>query len=78
MATLAVLAELKDGAARKITFEMLAEARRLSDASGGGTVGLIALGALGPGRTGPPGVVAAVVARAVDAGRIGGGATLGD
>ncbi|TMQ58769.1 MAG: electron transfer flavoprotein subunit alpha/FixB family protein [Candidatus Eisenbacteria bacterium] len=51
MATLAVLAELKDGAARKITFEMLAEARRLSDASGGGTVGLIALGALGPGES---------------------------
>ena len=44
-----VLAELRDGTARRITIEMLAEARRLADASGGGTVALIALGTLAPG-----------------------------
>ena len=49
MATFAVLAELKDGSARKITLEMLAEARRLADASGTGTVALIALGPLAAG-----------------------------
>jgi electron transfer flavoprotein alpha subunit len=48
MATFAVLAELKDGSARKITLEMLAEARRLADASGSSTVALVALGPLGP------------------------------
>ena len=47
MATFAVLAELKDGVARKITLEMLAEARRLADASGSGTVAIVALGPLG-------------------------------
>src|SRR3989442_12047371 len=49
MATFAVVAELKDGAARKITFEMLAEARRLAEASGSGTVALVALGPLASG-----------------------------
>ncbi len=49
MAVFAVVAELKDGAARKITLEMLAEARRLADSSGGDKVALIALGVLGPG-----------------------------
>jgi electron transfer flavoprotein alpha subunit len=48
MATFAVLAESKDGAARKITLEMLAEARRLADALGSSTVALIALGSLAP------------------------------
>jgi electron transfer flavoprotein alpha subunit len=48
MATFAVLAELKDGAARKITLEMLAEARRLADGSGG-SVAVIAPGPLGSG-----------------------------
>ncbi|HXL14803.1 MAG TPA: electron transfer flavoprotein subunit alpha/FixB family protein [Methylomirabilota bacterium] len=47
MATFAVLAELKDGVARKTTLEMLAEARRLADASGSGTVAIVALGPLG-------------------------------
>jgi electron transfer flavoprotein alpha subunit len=45
-ATFAVLAETKDGAARKITFEMLAEAKRLAEASGGGSTAVIVLGAL--------------------------------
>jgi electron transfer flavoprotein alpha subunit len=49
MPTYCVLAELKEGAARKITIEMLAEARRLADSSGDGTVALIALGPLGTG-----------------------------
>ncbi len=49
MATFAVLAELNDGSARKITLEMLAEARRLSDLAGPGTVALIALGPLAAG-----------------------------
>jgi len=49
MVTFAVLAELKDGAARKITLEMLAEARRLAEASGSGTVALVALGPLASG-----------------------------
>jgi electron transfer flavoprotein alpha subunit len=49
MATFAVVAELKDGAARKITLEMLAESRRLADLSGPGTVVLIALGPLATG-----------------------------
>ena len=49
MAVFGILAELKDGAARKITLEMLAEARRLADASGGGTVALLALGPLASG-----------------------------
>ena len=44
-----VVAELKDGAARKITLEMLAEARRLADASGSGSVALIAPGAMAAG-----------------------------
>jgi len=48
MATYGVVAELKDGAARKITLEMLAEARRLADASSG-DVAVVALGALASG-----------------------------
>jgi electron transfer flavoprotein alpha subunit len=48
MATFGVVAELKDGAARKITVEMLAEARRLADASGG-DVAVVALGPLAGG-----------------------------
>ena len=48
MATFGVVAETKDGAARKITFEILAEARRLADASGG-EVAAIALGPLASG-----------------------------
>jgi len=48
MATFAVVAELKDGVPRKITFEMLAEARRLADASGG-DVAVVALGLLAAG-----------------------------
>jgi len=48
MPMFAVLAELKDGAARKITLEMLAEARRLAALSGSGSVGLIALGPMAP------------------------------
>ena len=46
---IAVVAETKDGAARKITLEMLAEARRLADAKGGLPVGAIVLGALASG-----------------------------
>ncbi len=46
-ATYAVLAETKDGAARKITFEMLAEARRLAE-SGGGSTAVVVLGPLDP------------------------------
>jgi len=49
MATFAVLAELNDGSARKITLEMLAEARRLADLDRPGTVALIALGTLAAG-----------------------------
>ena len=48
MAGYAVVAELKDGSARKVTLEMLAEARRLAGDSGG-EVAAIALGALAPG-----------------------------
>ena len=43
-----VIAELKDGTARKIALEMLAEARRLADAKGM-KVGVLALGTLGAG-----------------------------
>ena len=43
---IAVLAEAKDGVARRVTLEMLAEARRLADAGGDGKVGAIVLGAL--------------------------------
>jgi electron transfer flavoprotein alpha subunit len=46
-ATFAVLAETKDGSARKITLEMLAEAKRLAEASGGGSAVAIVLGSLG-------------------------------
>ena len=46
---IAVVAETKDGSARKITLEMLAEARRLADAKGGLQVGAIVLGTLAPG-----------------------------
>ena len=49
MAAFGVVAELKDGAARKITLEMLAEARRLLDSSGSGEVLVIALGPLAAG-----------------------------
>jgi electron transfer flavoprotein alpha subunit len=49
MATFGVVAETKDGAARKITLEMLAEARRLADASGSGDVLVIVLGPLASG-----------------------------
>ena len=48
MATYGVVAELKDGAARKITLEMLAEARRLADASSGDVL-VVALGPLASG-----------------------------
>ena len=51
MATFGVVAETKDGAARKITFEMLAEARRLADASGSGDVLAIVLGPLAAGES---------------------------
>ncbi|MBI4364882.1 MAG: electron transfer flavoprotein subunit alpha/FixB family protein [Candidatus Latescibacteria bacterium] len=47
--TFAVLAETKDGVARKVTLEMLAEARRLAQSAGGGSVGAIALGPLDAG-----------------------------
>ncbi len=47
--TFAVVAEAKDGSVRKITLEMLGEARRLAAAAGGGTVAAISLGALGAG-----------------------------
>ena len=46
---IAVVAETKDGSARKITLEMLAEARRLADARSAPAVGAIVLGALAPG-----------------------------
>src|SRR2546430_227361 len=48
MAGYAVVAEVKEGSARKVTLEMLAEARRLAGDSGG-EVAVIALGALAPG-----------------------------
>ncbi len=50
MATFGVVAELKDGAARKITLEMLAEARRLADASSGDVL-VVALGSLAAGES---------------------------
>ena len=43
-----VIAEVKDGAARKVALEILAEARRLADAKGL-QVGVLALGTLGAG-----------------------------
>jgi len=43
---IAVVAETKDGVARRVTLEMLAEARRLADAGGDGKVAAIVLGAL--------------------------------
>jgi electron transfer flavoprotein alpha subunit len=46
---IAVVAETKDGSARKITLEMLAEARRLAQAKGRDRVGVIVLGALAAG-----------------------------
>ena len=46
---IAVVAETRGGSARRITLEMLAEARRLADAKGGGKVSVIALGALAAG-----------------------------
>jgi electron transfer flavoprotein alpha subunit len=46
---IAVVAETREGSARRITLEMLAEARRLADAKGGGTVTAIVLGALAGG-----------------------------
>ncbi len=46
---IAVVAETKDGSARKITLEMLAEARRLAQVKGSDRVGVIVLGALAPG-----------------------------
>lgn len=45
----AVVAETKDGSVRKITFEMLAEARRLLGEAGGGTVVAIVPGPLAGG-----------------------------
>jgi len=48
MAGYAVVAEVKEGSVRKVTLEMLAEARRLAGDSGG-EVAVIALGALAPG-----------------------------
>jgi len=51
MATFGVVAETKDGAARKITLEILAEARRLADASGAGQVVAIVLGPLAAGES---------------------------
>ncbi len=48
-APFAVLAETKDGAVRKIALEMLAEARRLVQADGGGSVHAIVLGPLQAG-----------------------------
>ena len=41
---IAVLAETKDGVARRVTLEMLAEARRLADNGGNGKVGAVVLG----------------------------------
>jgi len=46
---IAVVAETKEGSARKITLEMLAEARRLAQAKGSDRVGAIILGALAAG-----------------------------
>jgi len=46
---IAVVAETRDGSARRITLEMLAEARRLSDARGSGAVSVVALGVLAAG-----------------------------
>ena len=45
-----VVAEIKDGAARKVALEILAEARRLADAKGM-PVGVLALGTLGAGES---------------------------
>ena len=45
-----VVAEIKDGAARKVALEILAEARRLADAKGM-KVGVLALGTLGGGES---------------------------
>ena len=45
-----VIAEIKDGAARKVALEILAEARRLADAKGT-QVGVLALGTLGAGES---------------------------
>ena len=45
---IAVVAETREGTARRITLEMLAEARRLAEAKGG-TVSVIALGTLAAG-----------------------------
>ena len=45
-----VIAEIKDGAARKVALEILAEARRLADAKGL-KVGVLALGTLGAGES---------------------------
>jgi electron transfer flavoprotein alpha subunit len=45
-----VVAEIKDGAARKVALEILAEARRLADAKGK-QVGVLALGTLGAGES---------------------------
>jgi electron transfer flavoprotein alpha subunit len=50
--TFAVVAETKDGSARKITLEMLAEARRLLGETGGGTVVAIVPGPLADGEAG--------------------------
>ncbi len=47
--TFAIVSEAKDGSLRRITLEMLGEARRLVGAAGGGSVAAIALGALGVG-----------------------------
>jgi electron transfer flavoprotein alpha subunit len=51
MATFGVVAETKDGAARKITFEMLAESRRLADVSGSSDVAVLVLGPLAAGES---------------------------
>ncbi|HEU4940566.1 MAG TPA: electron transfer flavoprotein subunit alpha/FixB family protein, partial [Candidatus Eisenbacteria bacterium] len=45
-----VVAEIKDGAARKVALEILAEARRLADAKGM-PVGVLVLGTLGAGES---------------------------
>jgi electron transfer flavoprotein alpha subunit len=47
--TFLIVAETKDGSVRKIALEMLAEARRLAEEAGGGTVTAVALGSLAPG-----------------------------
>jgi electron transfer flavoprotein alpha subunit len=46
---IAVVAETREGSARRITLEMLAEARRLADAKGGAPVSAIVIGALAGG-----------------------------